>query len=99
MSEKQFTEDEKELLRKYQALSTSSLGGRLAVETIPPLVFIGVWLFTGRALYLLALIAALVGYNIFRILKQHKNLSTLNSISRKVIGEASKVPPAGDRAA
>jgi len=80
MSERHFNEEEKDLLRKYQGLSTSSLGGRLAFEIVAPLVFVAAWLYTGRAIYLLALIVALVGYNIFRALKRHKTLRKLSSM-------------------
>jgi len=97
MSERHFNEEEKDLLRKYQGLSTSSLGGRVAFEIVAPLVFVAAWLYTGRAIYLLALIVALV----FRALKQHKTLRKLSSISKKVIGEVDKqeVPPTTDHAA
>jgi hypothetical protein len=89
MSESPLTKEEKELLGQYQSLSTSvpSLAGRLAVEVVPALIFIGAWVYTGHALYLVVLIAALVGYNIHRILRQYKNLVTLRSISKKTIGE------------
>jgi hypothetical protein len=82
MSERHFNEEEKDLLRKYQGLSTSSLGGRLAFEIVAPLVFVAAWLYTGRAIYLLALIVALVGYNIFRALKRHRTLRKLSSTWR-----------------
>jgi hypothetical protein len=89
MSEAPFTKEEKELLRQYQNLSTSvpSMAGRLAVEVIAASIFIGAWAYTGHALYLVVFIAALVGYNIQRILRQYKNLPKLRSISKKTIGE------------
>jgi hypothetical protein len=89
MSEAPLTKEEKELLRQYQNLSTSvpSVAGRLAVEVIPAAIFIGAWVYTGHALYLVVFIAALVGYNIQRIVRQYKNLLKLRSISKKTIGE------------
>jgi hypothetical protein len=89
MSKAPLTKEEEELLRQYQKLSTSvpSVAGRLAVEIIPASIFIGAWIYTGHALYLVVFIAALVGYNIQRILRQYKNLLKLRSISKKTIGE------------
>jgi hypothetical protein len=89
MSEAPLTKEEKELLRQYQNLpiSVSSVAGRLAAEVIPASIFIGAWVYTGHALYLVVFIAALAGYNIQRILRQYKNLLKLRSISKKTIGE------------
>ena len=89
MSEVPLTNEEKELLKQYQTLpiSVPSVAGRLAVEVIPAAIFIGVWVYTGHALYLIVIIAALVGYNIQRILRQYGNLAKLRSISKKTIGE------------
>ena len=90
MSEEKLTEEERALLKQYQSLSKSipSLVNRLAVEIVPPIVFIGLWLYTGEALYLVVLIAIMVLYNVQRVLRQYKNIVKLNSISKKTIGEA-----------
>ncbi|HZT63929.1 MAG TPA: hypothetical protein VFA36_12380 [Burkholderiales bacterium] len=89
MSEAPLTKEEKELLKQYQNLSTSvpSVAGRLAVEVVPAAIFIGAWVYTGHALYLVVFITALVGYNIQRIVRQYKHLLKLRSISKKTIGK------------
>ncbi|MEQ1485298.1 hypothetical protein [Methyloglobulus sp.] len=92
MNDFEFTKEEKELLRQYQKISPKilSLLNRLSVEVIPPIIFIVIWFYTGRVIYLIALIAILVIFNVQRVLRQYKNILLLNSISKKTIGEITK---------
>ena len=90
MNDTELTKKEEDFLRQYQGLSTSipSLTRRLAIEIIPPIVFVAVWFYTKSTIYLVVLILILVTYNVQRILRQYKNIVKLNSISMKIIGEA-----------
>ena len=91
MNQEELTNEEKELLKQYQTLSASlpSLVNRLAIEIVPPVIFVGVWLYTGSVTYLLLLITLLVTYNVQRVSRQYRNIVKLNSISRKTIGKVS----------
>ncbi len=86
------SEDEKELLVKYQNISESmpSLMNRLAIEVAPPAIFVGLGLYTGKVVWFLILIALMVLYNVQRVLRQHKNIVKLRSISNKTIGSTSE---------
>lgn len=90
MNDSELTKNEKDFLRQYQRLSTSipSLTKRLAIEIVPPIVFVAVWFYTKSTTYLVVLILMLVAYNVQRVLRQYKNIVKLNSISMKIIGEA-----------
>jgi hypothetical protein len=91
MNNTELTNEEKELLRQYQTLSTKLPGlfSRLAVEIIPPIVFVALWAYTGSTSYLITLIAILVMYNVQRVVRQYKNIVKLVSISKKTVGEVS----------
>ena len=84
----ELTEDEKALLAQYQKLSESkpSLLNRLALEVIPPLVFVGVGIYSGKVIWFIALVVMMVFYNIQRVVRQHKNIVKLRAISIKTIG-------------
>ncbi len=88
MNDEKLSLEEKELLKQYQTLSSSipSLVSRLAVEVVPPIIFMVVWFFSGQVLYLIVLIGLMVFYNVQRVLRQYKNIVKLNSISKKTIG-------------
>lgn len=85
-------EEEKELLRQYQTLSASmpSLANRVAVEVVPPAIFVAIGLVTGQVIWYLVVIALMVSYNVQRVLRQYKNIVRLKSISEKAIGKVSE---------
>lgn len=85
----EFSEEEKKLLKQYQNLpaSMTNLVKRLAVEIIPPVIFIFLGLYTGRIVWFIVLIILMVFYNVQRIVRQHNNIKKLNSISLKAIGD------------
>ena len=85
----EFSEKEQKLLKQYQSLSTSmpSLTNRLAVEVIPPIVFVTIGIYTGKIIWFIVLVALMVLYNVQRVIRQHKNITMLNSISKKSIGD------------
>ncbi|MCP4163961.1 MAG: hypothetical protein GY760_28190 [Deltaproteobacteria bacterium] len=86
------SEEEKELLTQYQNLSGSmtSLLKRLSVEIIPPIIFVGMGLYTGKLIWFFLIIALMVVYNVQRVLRQYKNIVKLRSISKKLIGSIDK---------
>ncbi|WP_370678794.1 hypothetical protein [Comamonas sp. GB3 AK4-5] len=88
------THAERTLLERYQRLAGGSLAPRLAVEIIPPLVFVGLWAWSGKAVFLLALIAVLVVFNVWRVLQQRRALRHLQSIAVKALVESSSEPAA-----
>ena len=77
---------EQALLAQYQRLPQ----GRgpflhlLAVEILPPAIFVALWAWTGRELFLLLLIAVLVIFNVLRVLRQRRTRALLASISCKL---------------
>lgn len=85
------SEEEKQLLKKYQDLSSSlpDLINRLAVEIIPPIIFMAMGIYTGQILWFILVIIIMVSYNVFRVIKQRKYIQNLKSISEKTIGKAS----------
>ena len=89
LPEAQLSSEEQALLRQYAHLSTSSASdlNRLAVEVIPPAVFVALWAYTGKALFLLLLIALLVTFNVWRVMRQRKTRAALQSIAQK-LGDA-----------
>lgn len=86
------SEEERELLKQYQRLSETMPGliNRLAVEIIPPIIFVSIGLYTGKIIWFLTLIMLMVVYNVQRVLRQYKNIVKLRSISVKTIGIISK---------
>jgi hypothetical protein len=89
MEKEELTEDEINLLERYQVLSSlmGRIAYRLAIEIIPPVAFVAIWFFTGSVSYLLVLITLMVFYNVQRILRQRKYIMKLNSISIKALGD------------
>jgi hypothetical protein len=81
------SDDEKKLLEQYQVLSNSNpkFLNRLAVEIIPPIVFVCLGLYTGEIVWFLVLIVIMVTYNVQRGIRQYKNIERLRSISIKII--------------
>jgi hypothetical protein len=81
------SDDEKKLLEQYQVLSNSNpkFLNRLAVEIIPPIVFVCLGLYTGEIVWFLVLIVIMVTYNVQRVIRQYKNIERLRSISIKII--------------
>lgn len=88
----EFSEQELDLLKKYQVLNAGKSGfaSRLALEIIPPIVFVVIGFYTGSFTWFIVLIVALVFYNVQRVIRQSKVLSLLNSISKKVVAETSE---------
>ncbi len=84
----ELSDDEQKLLAQYQTLSNSmpSFANRIAVEIIPPAIFVGIGLYTGQTLWFLLLISIMVFYNLQRVIRQYKNIARLKSISEKTIG-------------
>ena len=79
--------EEKELLEQYKTLSDSmsSLTNRVAVEIVPPIVFVAIGLYTGKVFWFIVLISLMVAYNVQRVLRQYKNIEKLRSIAQKAI--------------
>lgn len=90
----EISEEEKELLKQYQSLSDSmpSLANRLAIEVVPPALFVAIGIFTGQVIWFVVVIAFMVIYNVQRVLRQYKNIVKLKSISKKTIGNVSDEP-------
>ena len=90
----EISEEEKELLRQYQSLSDSmpSLANRVAIEVVPPVIFVVIGLFTGQVIWFLVVITLMVIYNVQRVFRQYKNILKLRSISKKTIGKISEEP-------
>lgn len=80
------SDEELQLLKKYQKLSTSSLSqiNRVAVEIIPPVIFVGIGLYLDKIEWFLALITLMVAYNVKRVIRQQKYIALLRSIAEKV---------------
>ena len=76
---------EQALLAQYQRLPTGRWHflNLLAVEIVPPAVFVALWAFTGRELFLL-LIAVLVLFNVLRVLRQRRTRALLASMAGKL---------------
>jgi hypothetical protein len=83
------SDTEVKLLKQYQTLSTSKgkWFNRLAIEIIPPIVFVSIGLFTGNYIWFLTLIAIMVVYNVQRVIRQQKYITELQLISQKVLAE------------
>lgn len=63
-----------------------SLVNRVAVEIVPPIIFVAIGIYTGQIIWFLVLITLMVIYNVQRVLRQYKNIVKLKSISKKTIG-------------
>ncbi|UTA47572.1 hypothetical protein L1F30_15630 [Simiduia sp. 21SJ11W-1] len=90
----EISKEEKELLKQYQSLSDSmpSLASRVAIEVVPPAIFVAIGLFTGQVIWFLVVITLMVVYNVQRVLRQYKNIIKLKSISEKTIGSIGGEP-------
>jgi hypothetical protein len=88
------SEEEKQLLKQYQTLSDSmpSLVNRVAIEVVPPFIFVTIGLSTGQVVWFLFVITLMVIYNVQRVLRQYKNIIKLKSISKKAIGSINEEP-------
>ncbi|MGE8439967.1 MAG: hypothetical protein ACN6OS_00125 [Comamonas testosteroni] len=77
---------EQDLLTQYQRLPVGRWHflNLLAVEIVPPALFVALWAWTGRALFLLLLVAVLVCLNVLRVLRQRRTRALLASISGKL---------------
>lgn len=77
---------EHDLLTQYQRLPVGRWHflNLLAVEIVPPALFVALWAWTGRALFLLLLVAVLVCLNVLRVLRQRRTRALLASISGKL---------------
>ncbi|RGE45997.1 hypothetical protein DZC30_05790 [Comamonas testosteroni] len=84
------SEQEQTLLTQYQRQPTGRwyFLNLLAVEIVPPAIFVALWAWTGRELFLLVLIALLVGFNVLRVLRQRRIRALLASISAKLQADA-----------
>jgi hypothetical protein len=75
------------LLTQYQRLPVGRWHflNLLAVEVVPPALFVALWAWTGRELFLLLLVAVLVCLNVLRVLRQRPRArALLASISGKL---------------
>jgi Flp pilus assembly protein TadB len=81
------TAAEQELLRRYQQLDATPRRSAqlLAVELLPPLALVALWVWSGHAVFLLALIAVQVVCNVLRVLRQRRSLRHLQRIARKTL--------------
>lgn len=86
------SEEEKILLKQYQELSGSlpSLTNRIAIEVVPAIIFTAAAIYTGKIIWFIVLIILMVFYNVQRVVRQHKNIKKLKSISEKTIGNISE---------
>lgn len=84
------SEQEQALLTQYQRQPTGRwyFLNLLVVEIVPPAIFVALWAWTGRELFLLVLIALLVGFNVLRVLRQRRIRALLASISAKLQADA-----------
>lgn len=82
----QLSQTEQALLAQYQRLPAGRwyFLNLLAVEVVPPTVFVALWIFTGQELFLLLLIAVLVLFNVLRVLRQRRTRALLASIAGKL---------------
>ena len=80
------SDEELQLLKKYQKFPASLLSqiNRVAVEIIPPAIFVGIGLYTGKTKWFFILIILMVAYNVQRVIRQQKYLALLRSIADKV---------------
>tara|TARA_B100001109_G_C18812959_1_gene450603 strand:+ start:78 stop:269 length:192 start_codon:yes stop_codon:yes gene_type:complete len=62
----------------------------LAIEIVPPIVFVAIGFYTGSFTWFIVLIAIMVFYNIQRVIQQTKAIKLLNSISEKVVAETTE---------
>ncbi|MDR2298115.1 MAG: hypothetical protein LBE30_07210 [Comamonas sp.] len=75
------------MLTQYQRLPVGRWHflNLLAVEVVPPALFVALWAWTGRELFLLLLVAVLVCLNVLRVLRQRPRArALLASISGKL---------------
>lgn len=75
------------MLRRYQQLDVAPRrhAHRLAVELLPPLVFVALWAWTDQVVFLLALIAVQVSFNVARVLRQRSAMVQLQGIAAKAL--------------
>lgn len=85
----QLKNEEKQLLEQYKTLSNSTLNiaNRLAVEVVPPIVFVAIGIIRDEIIWFLLLITIMVFYNVQRVIRQQRNLKTLKSLSDKLLNE------------
>jgi hypothetical protein len=85
----QLKNEEKQLLEQYKTLSNSTLNiaNRLAVEVVPPIVFVVTGIIRDEIIWFLLLITIMVFYNVQRVIRQQRNLTTLKSLSDKLLNE------------
>jgi hypothetical protein len=88
------SEDEQKLLEQYQKLPTSLPYrlNRVAVEIVPPAIFVGLGIYTRQMSWFIVVIALMVIYNVQRVLRQDAIIRRLQSISHKVIGPVEDGP-------
>lgn len=82
-----WTPEERALLQRYQQLSRQRRHWlhRWVVEVVPPLLFVGLWAFTGQVVFLLALLAVLVGFNLLRVWQQQRSVARLGALAARVL--------------
>ena len=81
-----FSEEELKLIEQYKKMPVG-FKNRIniwAVEILPPILFVDVFIYTGKELYLLATILALVLFNVTRLARQNNTVKTLKSICQKL---------------
>lgn len=89
------------LLQQYQRLAhhRSHWRHRWAVEVVPPLLFVGLWAITGHTVFLLALIAVLVVFNLLRVLHQQRSAVHLGALADRLLAAPGPTEGAPDVAA
>ena len=81
-----FTEEEWKLIGQFQRLPIG-FRKRLnlwAVEIVPPVLFIGIGVYTGRSTYFIGAICVLMLLNIVRLWRQNHTVRVLKSIALKL---------------
>lgn len=88
-AERVWSDAEAALLQRYLHMGTSTRSylHRLVVELLPPVAFVALWWWTGNAVFLLALIAVQVVFNVARVVVQQKARVQLHGIATKVLAE------------
>ena len=88
-TDRTWSDSEVALLQRYVRMGAGagSYVHRLVVELLPPLVFVALWWWTGKTIFLLALIAVQVVFNVARVVAQQRARVQLHGIAHKLLAE------------
>lgn len=101
MTTSPWSPEERALLLQYQRLSRqrSHWLHRWVVEVVPPLLFVGLWVATGHVVFLLALVAVLVGFNLLRVFRQQRSVARLGVLAERLLAMPSPAAVGADTGA